>query len=230
VTTPPPPHTETHRNAGWLRAAVLGANDGLISTSSLLVGVASADATSEAVLIAGVAGVVAGMLSMAAGEYVSVSSQADTEEADLAREREELATQPRREKAELTAIYVQRGLTPELAGEVARQLMEHDALGAHARDELGLSERARARPLEAAAASGLAFFSGGLPPLLLAWGLPSERLVTVMVASTPLLLGALGATAAWLGRASILRGVVRVVFWGVLAMACSSAIGRLFGS
>jgi vacuolar iron transporter family protein len=226
---PPPPHTEVHRNAGWLRAAVLGANDGLISTSSLLVGVASAEATSAAVMIAGTAGVVAGMLSMAAGEYVSVSSQADTEEADLARERHELATQPRREKAELTAIYIQRGLTPELASEVARQLMEHDALAAHARDELGLSERARARPLEAALASALAFAAGGLPPLALAWGLSIERLVPAMVATTPLLLGALGAIAAHLGRAPILRGVVRVAFWGVIALACSSGIGRLFG-
>jgi VIT1/CCC1 family predicted Fe2+/Mn2+ transporter len=227
---PPPLHIEVHPDTGWLRAAVLGANDGLISTSSLLVGVAAADATSAAVLIAGVAGVVAGMLSMAAGEYVSVSSQADTDEADLARERHELATQPRREKAELTAIYVARGLTPELAGEVAHQLMEHDALAAHARDELGLSERARARPLQAAAASGLAFASGGLPPLLLAWLLPIERLVPVMVATAPVLLCGLGALAARLGRARILRGVMRVAFWGVLAMVCSWGIGRLFGS
>ena len=223
-------HPELHRDAGWLRAAVLGANDGLISTSSLLVGVAAADATSSSVLIAGVAGLVAGMLSMAAGEYVSMSSQADTEEADLARERDELATQPRRERAELTAIYVQRGLKPDLASEVARQLMEHDALGAHARDELGLSERARARPLEAAAASGLAFASGGLPPVLLAWLLPADLLIPVMVGTTPVLLGGLGAIAAHLGRAPILRGVVRVAFWGVLALAASSAIGRLFGA
>ena len=208
---------------------MLGANDGLISTSSLLVGVAAANATSDAVLIAGVAGVVAGMLSMAAGEYVSVSSQADTEEADLARERHELATQPRRENVELTAIYIQRGLKPELASEVAKQLMEHDALGAHARDELGLSERARARTLEAAVVSALAFASGGLPAGTGAWLLPFELLTPVMMASHPVLLAGLGAIAAHLGRAPSCA-CRRVAFWGVLALVCSSGIGRLFGS
>jgi VIT1/CCC1 family predicted Fe2+/Mn2+ transporter len=226
-----PPHPELHRNEriGWLRAAVLGANDGLISTSSLLVGVVAAQATREPVLIAGVAGLVAGAISMAAGEYVSVSSQADTEEAELERERHELATKPRRELAELKAIYVTRGLKPELAGEVAEQLMAHDALGAHARDELGLSEHARARPLQAAAASGLAFTSGALPPLALAWLLPLGDIMPAIVVVTPLLLLALGSLGARLGGAPLLRGALRVAFWGIAALGCSSLVGHLFG-
>jgi len=230
---PSPPHSHPERHpgerVGWLRAAVLGANDGLISTSSLLVGMASAEATRDPVLLAGVAGLVAGALSMAAGEYVSVSSQADTEEADLAREREELATKPRRELLELKNNYVSRGLKPELAEQDARELMAHDALGAHARDELGLSDRARARPLEAAAASGLAFSSGALPPILIAWLAPFASLIPALVVVTPVLLIGLGSLAARLGRAPVLRGALRVVFWGALALAGSSLVGRLFG-
>lgn len=225
-------HGERHRTAhiGWLRAAVLGANDGLISTSSLVVGVASAQAERGPVLLTALAGLVAGALSMAAGEYVSVSSQADTEQADLARERGELATQPEAEHRELTGIYQQRGLTPELAAEVATQLMAHDALGAHARDELGLSELTLARPLQAALASAGSFAAGAALPLLVVLLLPVGVVVPATIGASLLLLAALGALAARLGGARPLRGALRVTFWGAVAMAATALVGRLFGT
>jgi VIT1/CCC1 family predicted Fe2+/Mn2+ transporter len=225
-------HAEFHRtdHTGWLRAAVLGANDGLISTSSLVVGVAAAQATREPVLLAGLAGLVAGALSMAAGEYVSVSSQADTEKADLSRERRELASDPEHEHAELAGIYQSRGLTPELADQVAAQLMAHDALGAHARDELGIFETTRARPLQAALASAAAFAAGATPPVLLVWFIPLARLNSLVVGSSLVLLSVLGALAARLGGAPLLRGIVRVTFWGAVAMGCSALVGHLFGT
>lgn len=225
-------HVERHRSdrIGWLRAAVLGANDGLISTSSLVVGVAAADPERGAVLIAAVAGLAAGALSMAAGEYVSVSSQSDTESADIARERGELATDADHELVELTGIYVKRGLTPDLAGQVAVQLTAHDALGAHARDELGIYEFTRARPIQAAVASAAAFAVGAAPPALLAAFLPMASLTLGVVAVTILLLVGLGALAAQLGGASQLRGAVRVAFWGAVAMGVTALVGRLFGA
>jgi VIT1/CCC1 family predicted Fe2+/Mn2+ transporter len=225
-------HTELHRTAqiGWLRAAVLGANDGLISTGSLVVGVAAAQAARGPILLAGLAGMVAGALSMAAGEYVSVSSQADTEQADLARERKELATQPELERAELAGIYRGRGLSAELADRVANELMAHDALGAHARDELGMSEMTRARPLQAALASASAFAAGAAPPVLLAWLAPLARLDAMVALSTLVLLALLGSLAAGLGGAPRLRGALRMVFWGAVAMGCTALVGRLFGT
>jgi len=225
-------HREYHRSdrIAWLRAAVLGANDGLISTSSLVVGVAAAQAERGPVLVAAVAGLVAGALSMAAGEYVSVSSQADTEHADLERERRELAASPEHEQAELAGIYEARGLSPELASKVADQLMAKDALGAHARDELGLSEVTRARPIQAALASAAAFAVGAAPPLLLVLAMPLAHLSTAVAGSSLVLLTALGATAARLGRAPLLAGAVRVAFWGAIAMACTALVGRLFGT
>ena len=227
-----PRHLERHRTAhiGWLRAAVLGANDGLISTSSLVVGVAAAAAGREPILLAATAGMVAGALSMAAGEYVSVSSQADTEQADLARERGELATMPDAERAELAAIYVERGLTPSLAGQVADELMAGDALAAHARDELGITEITRARPLQAALASAGAFAAGALLPVLLVVLVPTTRLTPVVTGSSLVLLLGLGWLAARLGGAPRLRGALRVAFWGALAMGASALVGRLFGA
>ncbi|MDH5284680.1 MAG: VIT family protein [Gemmatimonadota bacterium] len=226
------PHRELHRteHIGWLRAAVLGANDGLISTSSLVVGVAAADPAPGAVLVAALAGLVAGSLSMAAGEYVSVSSQSDTENADLARERHELATSPATEHAELTGIYVARGLGPELAAQVADQLTAHDVLGAHARDELGLYEATRARPLQAALSSAGAFAVGAAPPLLLAafWHAPS--LTPAVMGSSLILLAVLGGAAARLGGAPLLKGALRVTFWGAVAMGATALVGRLFGT
>ena len=225
-------HGEFHRSGrtGWLRAAVLGANDGLISTGSLVVGVASAHAAHADILVAAVAGLVAGAFSMAAGEYVSVSSQADTERADLARERHELATDPTKEHAELAAIYVGRGLSPDLADRVADQLMAHDALGAHARDELGMSERTRARPLQAALASAAAFAVGALPPLALAATAPTPVLPGLVSGTGLILLAVLGGVAARLGGASIAIGAARVTFWGAIAMGCTALVGRLFGA
>jgi VIT1/CCC1 family predicted Fe2+/Mn2+ transporter len=225
-------HPELHGTSriGWLRAAVLGANDGLISTSSLVVGVAAAEAARDPVLVAALAGLVAGALSMAAGEYVSVSSQADSERADLARERHELATSPERERAELTGIYVARGLTPELAGQVADQLTAHDALGAHARDELGLTEITRARPLLAALASAAAFAVGAAVPLLMVLLVPLASLTPAVVGSTLVLLAVLGGAAARLGRAPAVRAAARVAFWGAVAMGCTALVGRLFGT
>lgn len=225
-------HRERHRTAhiGWLRAAVLGANDGLISTASLVIGVASSGSARAAILVAGVAGVVAGAMSMAAGEYVSVSSQADVEGADLARERDELATQPEAELAELTHIYIERGLTPELAKQVAEQLTSHDALGAHARDELGLSEITAARPLQAALASAGSFAVGAALPVLIVAFAPTTSLTTLVIASTLVLLSLLGALAAKVGGAPTGRGALRVAFWGAIAMAASALVGKLFGT
>jgi len=225
-------HREVHRteHIGWMRAAVLGANDGLISTSSLVVGVAAAQSARGPVVIAALAGLVAGALSMAAGEYVSVSSQADTEAADLARERRELATEPEIERAELAGIYRTRGLTPELADQVAVQLMAHDALGAHARDELGQSETTRARPLQAAVASAAAFAAGAMPPVLLVIGSPLALLTPMVVGSSLVLLALLGGLAGRLGGASVMRGALRVTFWGAVAMGCTALVGRLFGA
>ncbi len=223
---------ELHRSGriGWLRAAVLGANDGLISTSSLVVGVAAAAPNRAAIVLAAVAGLVAGTLSMAAGEYVSVSSQSDTEQADLSRERRELATAPESERAELAAIYVARGLSADVAIQVADQLMAHDALGAHARDELGMHDQTRARPIQAAWASAASFAAGAAPPAILVALLPSRMLTAGVAAVTLLLLVVLGGTAARLGGAPISRGALRVAFWGVVAMACTAAVGRLFGA
>lgn len=223
---------ELHRSGriGWMRAAVLGANDGLISTSSLIVGVASAGPNRMAVLIAAVAGLVAGALSMAAGEYVSVSSQADTERADLARERGELAAAPEAESAELAGIYMKRGLSRDLAVQVAAQLTAHDALGAHARDELGIHELTRARPIQAAVASAFSFAVGAAPPVLLAVVLPAGSLTLGVVGASLVLLLVLGGVAANLGGASIQRGALRVAFWGAVAMACTALVGRLFGA
>ena len=223
-------HSELHRNGrmGWLRAAVLGANDGLISTASLVMGVAAAQLPTQTVLITGLAGLVGGALSMAAGEYVSVSSQADSEKADLERERQELAEAPRAEHRELTDIYVGRGLTRELAEQVATQLSAHDALAAHARDELGITALTRARPLQAAAASALAFATGALLPLLVVMFVPQQRLPTVIFAAVLVLLMGLGALGARLGSAPVLRAALRVGFWGAVAMGATSLIGRLF--
>jgi VIT1/CCC1 family predicted Fe2+/Mn2+ transporter len=223
---------ELHRSGriGWMRAAVLGANDGLISTSSLIVGVASAEPSRTAVLLAAVAGLVAGALSMAAGEYVSVSSQADTERSDLAQERGELATAPEAERAELAGIYMGRGVRRDLAVQVADQLMAHDALGAHARDELGIHGRTRARPIQAAVTSAAAFAVGAAPPVLLAGLLPAGVLTPGVVGVSLGLLLVLGGVAARLGGASLTRGALRVAFWGAVAMGCTAAVGRLFGA
>ncbi|MDQ2667281.1 MAG: VIT family protein [Gemmatimonadota bacterium] len=225
-------HHERHRTAhiGWLRAAVLGANDGLISTASIVVGVAASGTGRSAILVAGVAGLVAGSMSMAAGEYVSVSSQADTETADLARERHELATMPDAEKSELAAIYEARGLTSDLARQVADQLMAHDALAAHARDELGLSEATAARPLQAALASAVSFAIGAALPVVVSAVAPTALLARLVTASALVLLIVLGAVAARVGGASMTRGALRVAFWGALAMAASAGVGRLFGT
>lgn len=225
-------HRERHRmeRVGWLRAAVLGANDGLISTASLVVGVAAAAADRMDVLVAGVAGLTAGALSMAAGEYVSVSSQADTEAADLSRERHELATDVVAEQAELAAIYVGRGVEPELARQVAVQMMARDALAAHARDELGLSDLTRARPLQAALASAATFAAGACLPVFAAIWLPGGTLVPGLVTVTTVLLAVLGALAARAGGAPLLRGALRVAFWGLLAMGVTAGVGRMFGA
>jgi VIT1/CCC1 family predicted Fe2+/Mn2+ transporter len=225
-------HSELHRGkkTGWLRAATLGANDGLISTSSLVVGVASAGPSKAAILLAAVAGLVAGALSMAAGEYVSVSSQSDTDEADLSKEREELATKPKAEQAELAGIYRGRGLSRELATQVAKQLMDHDALGAHARDELGINEKSRARPLQAALASAASFSAGAAPPAILVAMLPIGSLTFGVAGVTLLLLIILGGAAANLGGAPIKKGAMRVAFWGAAAMGCTAIIGHLFGA
>lgn len=225
------PHIERHKTEriGWLRAAVLGANDGIVSTASLVAGVAAAGASDKNILIAGVAGLVAGAMSMAAGEYVSVSSQADTERADLERERQELARDLEGEHAELTEIYVARGLDRELAAQVATQLMAHDALGAHARDELSITELTTARPVQAALASAASFAVGALLPVLVAVLAPRSAVLWAVMASSLLFLAGLGAVAAYTGGAPIGRSVVRVAFWGALAMALTAAVGRLFG-
>jgi VIT1/CCC1 family predicted Fe2+/Mn2+ transporter len=225
-------HVERHRVAhvGWLRAAVLGANDGLISTSSLVVGVASGAADRGAILLAATAGLVAGALSMAAGEYVSVSSQADTESADLGRERRELAESPVQELEELTRIYQERGLSRSLAEQVARELTARDALAAHGRDELGLVEGARARPVQAALASAAAFAVGAAPPVAIAALIAPATVSRSVTLVSLVLLAALGAVAAQLGGASRWRGALRVAFWGAVAMGCTALVGRLFGT
>ena len=225
-------HGETHRSgrAGWLRAAVLGANDGIVSTASLIVGFASAGAGHHDILLAGAAGLVGGALSMAAGEFVSVSSQSDTENADLAQEHHELTHSPDNELQELTGIYIKRGLEPALAAQVAEQLTAHDALAAHARDELGITHELRAKPLQAAVASASAFASGAALPLAIIALTPRDMLAAVVIAASLACLGLLGVVAARIGGASMLRGALRVTGWSALAMAATALIGRLVGA
>lgn len=224
--------TEQHYTdrIGWLRAAVLGANDGIVSTASLVLGVAAAQSTHSAVLVAGLAGLVAGAMSMAAGEYVSVSSQADTEKADLDRERAELAKDGPFELQELTDIYIKRGLDLQLAAQVAQQLMARDALAAHARDELGFSEAHSARPLQAALASAAAFTLGAALPLFIAWISSLSNMIPLVAGSSLVFLALMGGVAAWAGGANRVVGAVRVAFWGALAMAITAAIGAVFGT
>lgn len=225
-------HRESHAidRAGWLRAAILGANDGIVSTASLIVGIASAAAGRDVIIMTGVAGLVAGAMSMAAGEYVSVSSQADAEKSDRAREAQELATDPDHEREELVGIYQARGLDRALAEQVADRLTEKDALGAHLRDELGITEQMAARPIQAAVASAAAFASGAALPLAAVW-LPPPTAIAWSVGLVALLsLALLGAVGAWLGKAPIMRAVLRVSFWGAFAMAATAAIGSLFGT
>ena len=224
-------HSEFHRahRIGWLRAAVLGANDGIVSTASLVIGVAAAGAAHETILITGIAGLVSGAMSMAAGEYVSVSSQSDTEAADIARETEELATQPEHELEELTAIYTSRGLSPDLARQVAVQLTAYDALGAHARDELGIIDTMNAKPVQAALASAATFALGAALPLLVTFIAASSNTIQYVAVTSLMFLAALGSLAAHAGGASLLKGASRVTFWGVLAMAATAGVGNLFG-
>lgn len=224
-------HHEIHRaeRAGWLRAVVLGANDGLVSVGALVLGVAAAEVPHSGVLIAGISAWIAGALSMAAGEYVSVSSQADIERADLETERRELARNPDHEHQELAAIYVERGLDAELANKVAEQLMAHDALGAHARDEIGISDTVSAKPLQAAWASSLSFTIGVLPPLLAIWLTPLAWVVPMVFAVCLFSLAVLGALGAWTGGADIRKGTLRVLFWGASAMVATAVVGALFG-
>lgn len=224
-------HSERHRThrTGWLRAAVLGANDGIVSTASLVLGVAAAGVSTQGILVAGVAGLVAGAMSMAAGEYVSVSSQADTERADLVREGKELAASPEQEHAELMAIYVKRGLDETLASNVATQLMQHDALAAHGRDELGISDTLAARPVQAAFASAGTFAVGAVLPLLMVLLLPVSARMWGLAGSALFFLGLLGLLSARVGGAPVIASVKRVVFWGALAMALTAGVGALFG-
>lgn len=225
-------HRELHKldNVGWLRAAVLGANDGIVSTASLILGVAASHATHQNILVAGVAGLVAGAMSMATGEYVSVQSQADTESAALEKERNELRENPQGEHHELARIYVERGLEPSLAHHVATSLMAHDALAAHSRDELGLSDAMSAKPLQAAFASALSFAIGAALPLLVVVLAPHEKLIPVTVVTSLLFLAFLGGMAAKAGGASVKKGVVRVAFWSALSMAAAAGIGAMFGT
>ena len=225
-------HQERHRTdrVGWLRAAVLGANDGIVSTASLVIGVAAAEGNHAVVMVAGVAGLVAGAMSMAAGEYVSVHSQADTEKADLAREKQELEADPYSERLELAGIYVRRGLNPQLAGQVADELMAHDDLGAHARDELGISEAMSARPLQAAAFSAVSFAIGAALPLGITALVPVSSLIPSVAVSSLVFLALLGGVAARAGGASVLTGAVRVLFWGAMAMGATALVGKLFGT
>ncbi len=225
-------HGEHHTTGrmGWLRAAVLGANDGIVSTGSLLLGVAAADASHASVMVAGIAALVAGSMSMAAGEYVSVHSQADSEAAELERERHELKADNAAEHRELAAIYERRGLTPALAKEVAKQLMAHDALGAHARDELGITSTLRARPVQAAIASAASFATGSALPLVAAALVPGRGLIEIVGAASLVFLALLGAVSARVGGAPVLMGVVRVAFWGALAMAVTAGVGALLGT
>jgi len=224
-------HHEVHRahRVGWLRAAVLGANDGIVSTASLIIGVAAASAAHSDILLAGIAGLVAGAMSMAAGEYVSVSSQSDTEKADLELEKESLDRDFEFEKLELAEIYQDRGLTPELAAQVAEQLMDHDALGAHARDEIGISEISNARPIQAPFSSAGTFVVGAALPLLVAWLMPGPQLMLAVALASLFFLALLGGLAARAGGAPISVGAFRVTFWGALAMALTAGVGRLFG-
>lgn len=228
----PADKVEKHRTGriGWLRAAVLGANDGILSTSSLVLGVAAAHGSHSSIMVAGVAGLVAGSMSMAAGEYVSVHSQADTEKAELDIERQELKTDSKGEHRELAAIYVGRGLDPALAKQVADQLMKHDALGAHANDELGISETLRARPVQAALASAASFGVGAAMPLLIAIVAPTNAIIPLVAGTSLLFLALLGALAARAGGAPVVMGAVRVTFWGALAMAVTAGVGSLFGT
>jgi VIT1/CCC1 family predicted Fe2+/Mn2+ transporter len=225
-------HSETHRTdrIGWLRAAVLGANDGIVSTASLVLGVAAAHASHSNVMVAGIAGLVAGSMSMAAGEYVSVRSQADSEEAALNLERSELEADDHGERRELTAIYVGRGVEPELAKQVAAQLMAHDALGAHARDELGISETLSARPIQAAFTSAASFAVGAAMPLLAVALVSESSLIPIVSGSSLVFLATLGGLAARVGGASVKMGAMRVTFWGALAMAATAGVGALFGT
>lgn len=225
-------HGENHfvSRVGWLRAAVLGANDGLLSTSSLIIGVAAASTGRSQIIVAGVAGLIAGAMSMAAGEYVSVSSQRDAENADLLREAEELRVSPKAEQIELAGIYIKRGLDADLARKVAQQLMAHDALAAHARDELGFSVETAAKPVQAALASAASFAIGALPPLLMAVIVTQQHVVWSIAATTLLVLAILGALGAKAGGAPVPGAIVRVVSWGALAMAITAAVGRLFGT
>jgi VIT1/CCC1 family predicted Fe2+/Mn2+ transporter len=225
-------HKERHRTdrIGWLRAAVLGANDGILSTASLVLGVAAAHATHSNVMIAGIAGLVAGAMSMAAGEYVSVHSQADTEKADLQLERAELKSDDKGEHKELAAIYIARGLEPALATQVAKQLMEHDAIGAHARDELGITETLRARPLQAALASAASFAVGAALPLIVTAVAPAGGLIALVSGTSLVFLALLGALAARAGGAGVMLGAIRVTFWGALAMGLTAGVGALFGT
>jgi VIT1/CCC1 family predicted Fe2+/Mn2+ transporter len=224
-------HHEAHRShrIGWLRASVLGANDGIVSTSSLIIGVAAANTAQSDIILAGLAGLVAGAMSMAAGEYVSVSSQSDTENADLELERKSLAENFEFEKEELAEIYESRGLTPGLARQVADQLMFHDAIGAHARDEIGITEGGKARPIQAALSSAATFTTGAMLPLLVAWLAPLTQLITLVALLSLVFLAVLGGIAARTGGAPILRASFRVTFWGALAMALTAGVGRLFG-
>ncbi|MCB1670015.1 MAG: VIT family protein [Gammaproteobacteria bacterium] len=224
-------HHEVHRShrIGWLRAAVLGANDGIVSTGSLIIGVAAANAAQSDIVLAGLAGLVAGAMSMAAGEYVSVSSQADTENADLELEKISLEENEEYEKEELAKIYEGRGLTPALSVQVAEQLMSHDALGAHARDEIGITEGGRARPIQAAFSSAATFTTGALLPLLVAWLVPQSLVIALVAGFSLIFLALLGAIAARAGGAPIFRACVRVTFWGALAMAITAGVGGLFG-
>jgi len=225
-------HGEFHRSGriGWLRAAVLGANDGTISVSSLVIGVAAAGASHGSILLTGVAGLVAGAMSMAAGEYVSVQSQADTENADLEREKRELETEPELELDELTSIYVNRGLDEPLARQVATKLMSNDALGAHARDELGITETLRARPIQAAFSSAISFIAGAIIPILAAFLAPAALVAEISTVTVLVTLIILGGTAAYAGGASIVKGSIRVAFWGALAMGITAGVGKLFGA
>ena len=224
-------HHEAHKShrVGWLRAAVLGANDGIVSTASLIIGVAAANTTKENILLAGVAGLVAGAMSMAAGEYVSVSSQSDTENADLELEKESLEKNEEFEKIELAEIYEARGVEPGLARQVAEQLMAHDALGAHARDEIGIIESASARPVQAAFSSAGTFTVGAALPLAVTWVSPLAQIIPLVALSSLVFLGLLGGIAAHAGGASRIKGAIRVTFWGALAMILTAVVGRIFG-
>ncbi|AMJ94887.1 hypothetical protein AVL56_11655 [Alteromonas stellipolaris] len=224
-------HSEIHRSqrVGWLRAAVLGANDGIVSTASLIIGVAAASTSHDGILLAGAAGLVAGAMSMAAGEYVSVSSQLDTENADLAIEKKSLEQNFESEKEELAKIYERRGLKPTLAEQVAEELMAYDAIGAHAKDDIGISQSVNAQPIQAAFSSAAAFTVGAALPLAVAWLVHGEQLIPAVAALSLLFLAALGATAARVGGASITVGAIRVTFWGALAMVLTAVVGRIFG-